>query len=134
MMTYAQVISFFQDKRDAPCEVTDKLINSGFQQEKGTGYLKIAEVSEIEKPTQWWHLINFCLGKYEKHKENDTYRYTPCGELLFWMAEVSKAVNKCELEKLANEIINDKAMSRRLANKKITELCWEKINETVEKR
>lgn len=58
-MTYAQVQCFFQDKRDTPCEITNNLIKSGFQQKKGTGYLRIAEASEIDNPSQWWHLINY---------------------------------------------------------------------------
>ena len=131
-MTYEQVIKFFCDKRDTPCEITNFLIQNGFQQKKGTGYLNIAKVSEINNPSQWWHIMNYCLSKIEQHKENDIYRYTPCGELLFWMAEVSKAVTKCELDMLAKEIVNNKNMRRKDANEKIKILCWDKIKETVE--
>ena len=31
-MTYAQVKDFFQDKRDVTCDITNKLIENGFQQ------------------------------------------------------------------------------------------------------
>ena len=130
---YEQVIKYFCDKRDTSCEITIFLITNGFQQKKGIGYLRIAEALKIDNPSQWWHLMNYCLSKIEQHKEKENYRYTPCGELLFWMAEVSEVVTKCELEKLAREIINNKDMSRDEANKKIKELCWKKINETVGK-
>jgi len=130
-MTYEQVIEFFCDKGDTPCEITDFLIQNGFQQKKDTGYLHIAKVSEIDNPSQWWHIMSYCLLKIKKHKENDNYRFTPCGELLFWMAEVSEAVTKCELKKLAKEIINNKDISRDKANKKIKALCWKKIKDKV---
>ena len=133
-MTYGQVIKFFCDKRNTSCEITNFLIQNGFQQNKDTGYLHIAKVSEIDNPSQWWHIMNYCLSKLEQHKENDIYRYTPCGELVFWMAEVSEAVTKCELDKLAKEIINNKDMGRNKANEKIKALCWEKIKETVGKQ
>ena len=132
-MTYAQVYTYFKSKRDAECPITDKLIREGFQQQRGTGYLLIAEKSEIENPSQWWHIMNYCLKKYEMHLENERYRHTPCGELVFWMAEVSGAVSKGELEELQKEIINRK-LTRSEGNKRIKELCFEKVKETVEKR
>lgn len=131
-MTYAQVKDFFQDKRDVTCDITNKLIENGFQQKTKGGYLEIADVSEIKNPSQWWHLMNYCLKKEEQHKENDNYGYTPCGELVFWMAEVSGAVEKEKLIGLAERIINSGEVdNRKKWNDEIKNLCWKKIKETI---
>lgn len=76
--------------------------------------------------------MNYCLKQYETHSEKKNYGYTPCGELIFWMAETSNAVGKDELIALKNEILI-KNMSRLEGNRKIKELCWEKIKTRVEK-
>lgn len=129
-MTNEQVFNFFKGKRDVECKVTDALINSGFYQKEG-GYRVVADVCDISKPSQWWHLMSYCLTKYEFHKEKDQYPFTPCGELLFWMAEVSNAVPKDKLIELQTEIANNPD-DRRGNNNKIKDLCWSKIVETVE--
>lgn len=129
-MTIEQVYNFYKDKRDTNCEITNNLISSGFYQKKG-GYVEIAHVSDVQHPSQWWHLMNYCLSKYELKKEKERYPFTPCGELLFWMAEVSNAVPKEELSKLQLEI-SKQPNNRKDGNKKIKEICWDKIIEKID--
>ncbi|MGI6404685.1 MAG: hypothetical protein ACOX0K_10890 [Oscillospiraceae bacterium] len=127
-MTFSQVISFFQSKENTPCDITERLIENGFHQRKGTGYLLDVK-SDDKLPSQWQHLMNYCQGK----DINKAYPYTPCGELVFWMAEASNAVDQKELEKLADEIIDSGAINnRRIWNKKITNLCWQNIKKKIE--
>ncbi len=76
--------------------------------------------------------MNYCLIKEEQHKENEAYRYTPCGELVFWMAEVSCAVDKQELSELSKKIITSGEISnRRKWNGEIKNLCWENLKKAV---
>lgn len=127
-MTFSQVISFFQGKENIPCDITTRLIKNGFHQRRGTGYLSDVKLGDTP-PSQWQHLMNYCREK----DENKAYPYTPCGELLFWMAEVSNAVDPKELEELADEIIDSGAInSRRIWNSKIKNLCWKNIKQKVE--
>lgn len=126
-MTYAQVFKYFWDKRDVSCSITEALTEGGYKQLSNTGYLKDASVEEIDNPSQWWHLMHYCLKKYELHIENEEYKYTPCGELVFWMAEVSGAVDAKELELLKDELIKPNVMDRIQGNKKIKEVCWKEI-------
>lgn len=100
-MTFAQVMSFFQIKENIPCDITTGLIKHGLHQRKGTGYLSDVKLSDTS-PSQWQHFMNYCQG----NDENKAYPYTPCRELVFWMAEVSNAVDPKELEKLADKIID----------------------------
>ncbi|MFT8873029.1 MAG: hypothetical protein ABF868_12220 [Sporolactobacillus sp.] len=129
-MTFEQVKKYFQDKRDTPCDITKGLVNSGFQQKSNTGYLKIANVSGLKNPSQWWHLMQYCLVKEEQHMEKNNYPYTPCGELIFWMAEVSGSVDKQELKDLATKIIKE-PNNRELWNAEIKKLCWENLNKKI---
>ena len=131
-MTYAQVRKFFENKRDEECNITNELIAKGYRQKNG-GYIKIAQDSGLENPSQWWHLMSYCLSKEELHVENSNYRYTPCGELLFWMAEVSGAVEKCELEYLKRQILSSDDIGNRAKwNAEIKTLCWERLCKKVE--
>jgi len=131
-MTYAQVYNFYKDKRDADCKYTNELIKSGFLQNKYRGYMKVAKASDFSlPPSQWWHLMQYCLGKYEHHEELKNWQYTPCGELVFWMAEVSGDFDEDELETLKNTIINSQK-TRREKNSIIHHACWNKIEKVVE--
>lgn len=128
-MTFSQVISFFQGKENISCDITTRLIENGFHQRRGTGYLSDVKPGDI-LPSQWQHLMNYCREK----DKNKAYPYTPCGELLIWMAEVSNAVYPEELNKLANEIIDSGHInSRRIWNSKIKNLCWVNIKQKIEK-
>lgn len=132
-MTYTQVYEFYKDKRDVECEITQELIESGFYQKRGTGYMAIAEKCELNlPPSQWWHLMNYCLKYYEKHQESQTFRTIFCGELIFWMGEASGAVSKDKLIDLKNEIINNQDWSRNQKNSRIKNVCWNKIIDVVE--
>ena len=49
------------------------------------------------------------------------------------MAEVSNAVSKQELQKMADKIIkNGPKNNRRMWNREITKLCWENIKQKIE--
>lgn len=84
----------------------------------------------IDKPTQYWHLIE----SWSNHSKEDASftRRIQCGELIFWMAEVSKAVEYTELRKLKDLIINEYSDKRREGNRKIQEVCFDKIAKVVE--
>lgn len=127
-MTYKAVFEYFKDKRDTPCPLTEELISRGFQQPcSEKGYRIVARVSDIVNPTQWWHLMQYCLAKYELHKEDESYRYTPCGELIFWMAEVSGVVDSLELKGLMDELTQPTVVPRKDGNAEIKAVCWDKI-------
>ena len=122
-MNIRQVKEFYKDKENTPCPLTDKLISSGYKQTSG-GYIKIAKEKGIKNPTQYWHLMNYC----DMVDENKTFsKSIVCGELIFWMAEVSGAVPKQELESLLNEIITGNIKDRKKWNKRIQEVCFDSI-------
>ena len=100
-MKIREVKEFFKDKENVPCPLTDQLISAGYRQKSG-GYIDIAKKKGIENPSQYWHLVNYCdMVDGEK-----TFgRNVVCGELIFWMAEVSGAVSKEELEDLLERIV-----------------------------
>ena len=58
-----------------------------------------------------------------------------CGELILWMAEVSGAVEKSQLEKMVNQIVESADLSRgnkpvydrRKWNREIYNLCFDRI-------
>ena len=141
-MTKGQVKHFFIDKESVPCPLTEKLVKAGYQQISG-GYIDSARWRNVKvsykenSPSQYWHLMIFC----------DRYRFdhlftksVTCGELIFWMAEVSDAVEKVQLERLANQIIESADVSRgvrpiydrRKWNREIQDLCFNKLVEKVE--
>lgn len=127
-MDKQQVQSFFVDK-NGPCPITDRLIAAGYRQKSG-GYIKYARQCGIARPTQYWHLISSWCAR-----TGDNARFTrriQCGELIFWMAEVSKAVDYRELNQLADLITSEFLSNRRDGNRKIQEICFEKIVEVVE--
>lgn len=131
-MTYKQVFNFYKDKRDADCSHTQDLIRNGFCQ-KDNGYIEVAKASGFSDiPSQWWHLMQYILGKLEQHNELKEYPYTPCGELKFWMAEVSGVFSEEELDELKNMIINSEK-SRSVKNSLIHKYTWSRIKTAVEK-
>ena len=61
-----------------------------------------------------------------------------CGELIFWMAEVSEAVPEGELQGLLERIIASKddaasGYDRKKWNKEIQKICFDKIVAEVER-
>ena len=124
-MKIKEVKEFFKDKENTPCPLTERLISAGFKQKSG-GYIDIAKKKGISNPSQYWHLMNYCdMVDGEK-----TFgRNVVCGELIFWMAEVSGAVSSNELEKLVEEIINGNVNDRKKWNKVIGDVCFERITD-----
>lgn len=147
-MNVKQVLDFYVDKKDSPCPITNRLVQAGYQQERG-GYIQYAMKTRMEvcyknaTPTQWWHLIESYCRRTDCQKKF-TKRIT-CGELIFWMAEVANCCEESELEHLANQIIaSGESVKRRdhekppvkynrsKWNKEIQKVCFDKIVEKVE--
>ena len=136
-MTFQQVKEFFIDKEHCPCPLTDMLIKSGYQQVCG-GYIDRAKRKGVlvdytkNSPSQYWHLMTYC----DSRDGNKPFsRSVVCGELLFWMAEASSAVDSQVLEYLANQIIESTDLSkgnrpvfdRMKWNREIYNLCFDRI-------
>lgn len=147
-MTNQEVRDFFIDKKDTPCELTKKLIRSGYQQTSG-GYISYAKKLGVDvnyqdaEPNQWWHLIK----SYCDNRSSDSVfpKSIQCGELIFWMAEVAECVDKEDLANLVDQIIasgwptcsnNSKkpnvVYDRRKWNYQIQRLCFNSIIKAVE--
>jgi len=150
-MNTKQVRSYYENKHDFPCPLTEKLIKAGYQQ-ANTGYITLAKKDKDKgvkidyreaEPNQWWHLIE----SYCENTEPDIKftRRIQCGELIFWMAEVANCVDKSIMQKLVDDIIaSGKPINvrseikpnvkydRRKWNKEIQSLCFENITKTVE--
>ena len=78
-------------------------MQNNFIQEEGTGY----RIDQPEKiPSQYTHLINYCKKRLQ---DGAVYfnRTVQCGELIFWMAEVSQALSKKELLDLQQNILKN---------------------------
>ena len=141
MMNIRQVKEFFIDKKDTPCPLTERLIKAGYQQ-TGGGYIKLAKERGLTvdykraEPTQYWHLIEEYCPSVDDNKEFG--RNVVCGELIFWMAEVSGAIPKEKLAEFVEKIIADKDKSisppkynRIKWNREIQLLCFEAIDDIV---
>ena len=141
-MNIRQVKQFFSNKKEAPCPLTERLIKAGYQQASG-GYIDLAKKRGITvdytmaEPTQYWHLVEEYIPSVP---ENKTFsKSIVCGELIFWMAEASKAVPEEKLEELLKCIITDGDKSitppkydRIRWNKEIQNLCFDAIANVVE--
>ena len=140
-MNIRQVEKFFKDKKDTPCPLTERLIKAGYQQ-TGGGYIDLAKKRGLTvdytkaKPTQYWHLIEEYCPSADKNKSFN--KSIVCGELIFWMAEVSKAVPDDKLKELLGRIIADGGgatppkYNRIKWNKEIQNLCFDAIVNVVE--
>ena len=106
-MNIHQVEEFFKDKKDTPCPLTERLIKAGYQQ-TGGGYIALAKKRGLivdytkAKPTQYWHLMEEYIPSVPEDKIFN--KSIVCGELIFWMAEVSQAVPKNKLEELVERM------------------------------
>ena len=140
-MTLSEVKRFFQEKDQTPCPVTEKLVKAGYQQ-TGGGYIARARNTEVSVdytqnlPSQYWHLMSYC----DSRKQDIIFsKSIVCGELIFWMAEVSGCVSNDILEQLANRIIASRVQrtgkrpvyDRKKWNHEIQEVCFDKIEETI---
>lgn len=147
-MNTKQVKSYYENKKDFPCPLTEKLIKAAYQQTTG-GYINRAKKNGVKidyreaEPNQWWHLIESYCGNTEHDVEFT--RRIQCGELIFWMAEVANCVDKSIMEKLVDDIITsgkpinvrsetkpNVKYDRRKWNREIQNLCYENITKTVE--
>lgn len=136
-MTIGEVKAYYQDKEQAPCPLTEKLVKAGYQQISG-GYIDRAQCRGVKvnykenSPSQYWHLMTYCASR---NADLPFAKRIVCGELIFWMAEVAGAVDSKELENLVNQIIEDADLTRgnrpvydRLKwNREIQKLCFDKI-------
>ena len=136
-MTIQQVREFFLDKKLMPCPLTEELVFAGYQQVSG-GYIDRAKKSGIKvnykdnAPSQYWHLMSYC---YSRDRSKPFNKRIACGELIFWMAEASRAVDFVTLRQLANRIIgsadNTKGCrptyDRKIWNREIHRVCFDKI-------
>lgn len=142
-MNIRQVEEFFKDKNNTPCPLTERLIKAGYQQ-TGGGYIDLAKKRGLTvdytkaEPTQYWHLTEEYIPSVPEDKVFS--RSIVCGELIFWMAEVSKAVPEEKLEELLERIIADgdkrvtpPKYNRIKWNKEIQNLCFDVIGAIVEK-
>jgi len=136
-MTIQQVKEFFIDKEYAPCPLTEKLVKAGYQQVSG-GYIDRARKEGVlvdykkNSPSQYWHLMTYCDSRDGKKTFS---KNIVCGELIFWMAEVSGAVDEFMLETLAAQIIYSADISkcetptfdRRYWNNQIQQTCFNNL-------
>ena len=136
-MTVGEVKAIFQDKEQTPCPLTEKLVKAGYQQVSG-GYIDRAKWRGIKvsykenSPSQYWHLMTYCDSR---SADRPFSKSVICGELIFWMAEVSGAVDKDSLERLVNQIVESADLSRgnkpvydrRKWNREIYNLCFDRI-------
>lgn len=144
-MTVEQLICVYKDKKEAKCDLTERLIKAGYQQESD-GYIRYAKEIGVEvdytkaQPSQWWHLIESYCNRSDSKKEFG--KDIKCGELIFWMAEVLHCVSERELESLVNEIIQSSIQNKSKSSKpkynrivwnnRIQELCFDRIADKVE--
>ena len=141
-MIIRQVKEFYKDKEKAPCPLTERLIKAGYQQ-TGGGYINLAKKRGLivdytkAEPTQYWHLMEEYIPTVPEDKKFS--KSIVCGELIFWMAEVSEAVPNSKLEELLERIIADGDSSaiplkydRIKWNKEIQNLCFDAIVNRVE--
>lgn len=143
MCTIKEIRDFFQDKENVPCSMTERLVKEGYQQTSG-GYITIARKAGMlvdyrqNQPSQYWHLMNYCNGTDSNKKFP---RSIVCGELLFWMAEVSESITKDGLMFLMAKILSS-AKIRRFGsgrpvydrdkwNAEIHKLCFDAILNNV---
>ncbi|QKL33193.1 hypothetical protein [Streptococcus mitis] len=137
-MKMQNVYDFFKSKNFAKAPLTIELMQNNFIQEEGTGY----RIDQPEKiPSQYTHLINYCKKRLQ---DGAVYfnRTVQCGELIFWMAEVSQALSKKELLDLQQNILknykketysNGKIVyDRKAANQLILKTCYDRIKDVVE--
>ena len=136
-MTIGQVREYFYDKENVPCPITESVVKAGYQQASG-GYIDKARGEGVivdyknNSPSQYWHLMTYC----DSHDANMPFtRNVACGELIFWMAEVSGAVDEFMLEDLAFQIIKSAEHAkgkkpiydRKKWNREIQRMCFSNI-------
>ncbi len=131
MSYYYPFRNYFEPLENAPSPKTDELIMSGFQQKSG-GYIDYAKECGIPVdykkavPNQGWHFIRSYLDRSDPEKVR--IESIVCGELIYWLAEVSNALSDEELAELSREV---RSLSRKKANSLIKSRCWPKVMEKI---
>lgn len=125
-----QVRQFYIDKENADHSITDRLMRGGYIQPAG-GYVLNARRAGVKELTQYWHLI-YSWSAQSKDDAPFT-KQIQCGELIFWIAETSGAVNKDKLNELCDQILSGNPKNRRYWNRVIQDVCFDSIVETVTK-
>ena len=128
-MKIKQLFHFYKNKKDIDCPLTEALMRGGYLQAKGTGYRQ-EQIDDM--PSQYIHLMNYCEGQIRDGKNKDFPKSITCGELIFWMAEASNALSYEELDKLKDEILDKYKYDRIGGNKKIQNICFDKIISLIE--
>ena len=127
MNYYDAFRNYFEPLMEAACPKTDALIRSGFQQSSG-GYIEYAKRCGMDVdykmglPKQGWHFIRSYLDRTQPEKAR--IENVVCGELIYWLAEVSNALTEEELDDLAIEV---RSLDRRKANSLIKDRCFSRI-------
>ncbi len=127
-MSNKQVRDFFIGKEKTPCPNTDKLIAGGYMQKSGD-YIAYAKEQHVADPSQYWHLISSWLDR--RPDDAPFNKRIQCGELLFWMAEVSEALNPADLIDLRDRILKEYVNNRREGNRIIKDACFDAIVDKV---
>lgn len=136
-ITIGAIKAYFEALGNKPCPITEKLIKAGYQQRYG-GYIDRAKSEGVEVdyrknlPSQYWHLMKYCDSR---EPEQVFSKQIVCGELIFWMAELSGANPKSELKELADRIIKEPISfvgkrpiyDRIKWNREIQLVCFDKI-------
>lgn len=131
-MTNEIVFKFFKDLPNKDPRITKELVTNGYKQKQG-GYIELARQRGVENPSQHWHLTSYCKHNIEEGQGDKNFRFTPCGEMLIYMAEASYAVDTVTLENLVREIINSNQVgNRRYWNNRIKDVCWDAIKATID--
>lgn len=137
-MRLPEVESYFGDKENANCPLTNELIQSGYKQKRDgyVTYLRNKGWTEEKIYHQYNHLIYSWVEQFKLGGEpNARFREnTTCGELLFWMAEVSHAVDEQELKELKSRVLAEfhaKKATRGELNKEIKRVCFARTVYTV---
>lgn len=128
-MNNLQVRRFYQNLEHIPCPLTERLISGGFRQKSG-GYIEYARACGIGHPSQYWHLISSWSGR--SAPDAPFTRQMQCGELIFWMAEVSCAVPEAELSALADSVLRGDTGRRGAANRRIQAVCFDRTAAVVQ--
>ncbi len=131
MMLNRQIKQFYINKENSDHSITDRLMNGGYVQPSG-GYITTAKRAGIKEPIpQYWHLINSWCAQSED--DAPFTRSIQCGELIFYMAESSHAIDKDILNKLCDRILSDDVTNRRYWNREIQNICFDSIVDTITK-
>lgn len=134
-MDLSQVKAFFTSKKYTPCPLTNDLIAQGYKQQSG-GYVKYLHDEKRWNENEVYNQYNHLIHSWVEQWELEGNRHVPfsksitCGELIFWMAEVSQAVSDEELINLKDYVLEEyttKKQTRGQLNKVIQDVCFDKI-------